>query len=397
MRALLLLTCLLFAFASPAHADRVMEVQNVRVDGSANRDAAVSEATKQAAAQVWSKLGRTTPLPELTPTQLQTIASYVDVTNEVAQANYYAGNFNIGIYVNSLLRIGSGQSAVAEQAPTAQASDAYDPTQPYAATTAAVSNEPPSWVLIITGRENGGTYTLWNAEDEWSKAWQRAPSTGISTAVATGDSADQLRLKPTMLQEYDPALTDTLRALANKYGAPAVALVILDSQRPEVGINEEVEVNVTYLEKDMPDVLTDKATMFITAGNTAVAYSAAVTEGQKLLSRLATGMGDAPAAATAPGGNYAYQPANQIGVSGNTGNTYSSAAAPATAGSKLWVRIPLSSPGDLTNYRRKIETIPGARFEIIALNRMYVEGNILYNGDQNALMQQLASAGLRQQ
>ena len=41
MRALLLLTCLLLTFASPALADRVMEVQNVRVDGSANRDAAV--------------------------------------------------------------------------------------------------------------------------------------------------------------------------------------------------------------------------------------------------------------------------------------------------------------------------------------------------------------------
>lgn len=393
MRALLLVILVLFGFSAPAHANRVMEVQNIRIDGSANRDAAVAEATRQAAQQVWTQLGRNTPLPTFTPTQLQTIATYVDVTNEVAQPNYYAGSFNIGIHVDSLQRIGSGQRAM----PTADNSAAGAYTQDQA-DGIPVQHTPPSWVLIITGRSIAGTVTLWSIEDEWSKAWQRAPSTGTSTAVATGDSADQVRLKPSMLQEYDPMLADALRALARKYGAPAVALVMLDSQRPEIGLNEEVEIELTYLEKDMPDVLTSKGTLFVTSTAIAGTYNAAVTEGQKLLAGLVNGTaGNAQAQAIQPGGNYSYQPANQVGIGSQFGNTYSNAAAPVDTGSKLWVRIPLSSPADLGNYRRKIEAIPGARFEVIALNRMYVEGNILYNGDQNTLMQQLATAGLRQQ
>jgi hypothetical protein len=64
--------------------------------------------------------------------------------------------------------------------------------------------------------------------------------------------------------------------------------------------------------------------------------------------------------------------------------------------SKVWVRIPLTLPSDLAKYRSQIESIPGASFEITALNRMYVEGNIHYTGSQDSLMQELARKGLAQ-
>lgn len=384
MRAVLLALAIVFAFVLPARADRVMEVQNIHIDGSPNRDAAVAEATKQAAAQVWSKLGHTTPLPDLSPTQLQGISSYVDVANEVAQPNYYAANFNIGIQVGALTRAASGQN-VAEAAPPV--SDAYNPAQPAPVTAA---NEPPSWVLIIPGRENAGTVSLWNLGDEWAKAWQRAPLVGISTAVTSGaDPADAATLSPEMVQNYNPALADKLHALARKYNAPAIALVLLSSQRPEIAPNEEVQVEITYLESDMPEALTAQSTLFVTAASLPQAYGMAVAEGQKLLGNLANGGPVTPVAAPAT----PYQPYAQPG---QFGNTYAAAPTAAMA-NKLWVRIPLATPMDLANYRRRIEAIPGARFEIIALNRMYVEGNILYTGDQNSLMQQLAAAGLRQQ
>lgn len=229
---------------------------------------------------------------------------------------------------------------------------------------------------------------MWNPADPWGQAWQRAAPVGVSTAVASGDQADQALLNGSMVQNYDPDLSDKLRSLAHKYGAPAVALVLLDSQRPEIAPNEEVQIEVTYLEKDMPEATTAQGSLFVTAANdTPAVFPQAVTVGQKLLNQMVSGVPTEPAAARQP--QLSPRPAGQFG------NTYT--AVPSAPANKLWVRIPLSGPMDLANYRRKIEAIPGARFEITALNRMYVEGNILYSGDQNTLMQQLASAGLRQQ
>lgn len=380
MRRLLLALFLVLSFSLPARADRVMEVQNLHVDGAAGRDAAVTDATRQAAQQVWSKLGHSTPLPDLSPSQLQGITSYVDVANEVAQPNYYAANFNIGIQVGALMRVAGGGSASS----AAPVDDAYRPAPQQQA---AASNEAPAWVLVLAGRENDGTVKMWDPADPWGQAWQRASSSNVATAVASGDPADQALLSGSMVQNYDPALSDKLRSLAHKYGAPAIALILLSSQRPEIAPNEEVQIEVTYLEKDMPEALTAQGSMFITAANTATAFPSAVVEGQKLLNQLVNGLPAEPvAAAQQP---LTPQPAGQFG------NTY--AEAPAATSNKLWVRIPLAGPMDLANYRRKIEAIPGTRFQITALNRMYVEGNIFYNGDQNALMQQLATAGLRQQ
>ena len=378
MRVLLLAVFLFASLTLPVRAERVMEVQNIHIDGAAGRDAAVAQATQQAAQQVWAQMGRTAPLPELSPAQLQSIASYIDVANEVAQPNFYAGNFNIGIQVGALMQAATGS------APTiaAPANDAYLPTTSQAA---------PAWVLLIAAREQGGTLTLWNAEDDWTKAWQRAVTTDIATAIATGDPTDQATLNAALFQENDPALTDRLQTIARKYGAPAVALVVLQSARPQPSINEEISLEVFYTEKDMTDTVTAQSSLFITAPTPYGAYTAAVTEGQKLLHGLATGDAGTP---TAPTTNHEAQPES---LSSHFGNTYSSATPATPSTEKMWVRIPLATPADLGNYRRKIEAIPGARFEITALNRMYVEGNILYNGDRNILMQHLAAAGLHQQ
>jgi hypothetical protein len=111
---LLLLFLVLFLFCPlAAQAERVLEVQGIQVekrDGS-GRDGAVIDATRQAAAQAWTRLGHSTPLPDLSPSQLQSLTSYLDIATESAQSSYYSGTFNIGIRVSALSRLGGDSTA----------------------------------------------------------------------------------------------------------------------------------------------------------------------------------------------------------------------------------------------------------------------------------------------
>lgn len=375
MRRLLLLA-LLLVFPLAAHAEKVMEVQNIRITESPSREAAVAQATQQAAAQVWQQLGRTEPLPDLPPARLQEIASYVDITGESVQANYYAATFNIGIRVGTLL----GQT---------------EPAPIDSATTALPVSDMPNWVLVVPAREVGTTITLWQADDAWAQGWQRAAGGQLATAVASGDNDDQKLLTAGQIQSFDPAVPDALRALARKYNAPAVALVVLSSSRPQVMPNEDIQVEISYIDGTGPDSLLSQTSATLATGNSASPFAAPLAQAQRLLASLASGQSEAPlpaVSANLPGAvpDPAMAPAS-------FGNTFSGGAAPTGAEQKLWVRIPLTTPMDLGNYRKKIESIPGARFQITALNRMYVEGNILYSGDQAGLMRELSARGLAQQ
>ena len=381
MRVLLSAFLLCFLALSPALASRVVEVQNIHVEqsGAGGRDAAVAEATRQAANQVWSQISPNTPVPALTPAELQAMASYVDVTNETVQPNYYAGNFNIGIIVGALKH---GSASAETPQTTAPAQNAEAPA--------------PSWVLIIPVREVGGVSSLWNINDEWARAWQRATASGFATASAGGDARDQIILPANQVSAGSNDMTTPLREFIDKYDAPAAAIVTLSSASAYLVPGANVTLDVVYLEKDQTEAMARSSTIYLNAPQQADLIPTAVKETQKLMASLIHGdVATAPSSPTPTPVQPVAAPA--IGSIGQFSHTYSQAPAAPTNAQKLWVRIPLSTPMDLANYRRKIEDIPGAKFEITSLNRMYVEGNIVYSGPQAELMKQLAAHGLSQQ
>lgn len=391
MRALLLLLTFIFALPLSAHAERVMEVQGITIekrDGS-GRDGAVIEATRQAAAQVWEKLGHAPPAPDMTPAQLQSLTSYLDIASESVQSNYYAGTFNIGIRVSALARLGGATD-------NTDIGSSYSQQNQSSSVAPPATDGMPQWVLVIPARETAGVLQLWTPTDPWTQAWNHAAtSSGLSTAPAGGDETDQKTLTVAAVEGQSSELALLLNQLAQKYRAPAVALIILTSSYEPMRPNQELSISVNYMERDQSDLQTADSTLFVSPALMPSIFPAAVQEARRLLHNLASGTPTAPQ----PGAAASVTPVGTPGLTGNYATTYANTAAPATptSGSKLWVRIPLATPADLATYRQKINSIPGARFEVTALNRMYVEGNILYSGSQQQLLQELSTHGLRQQ
>ncbi len=373
-----------------------MEVQGIRVEqtGEGGREAAVAKATGQAAAQVLEKLGHAGQLPTgLSPAQLDSISTYVDVASESVQPNYYAGTFNIGIRVRPLLRL----AGVAGE-------DAVDATPPVPMSTGSTSSaspaEGPRWVLVVPARETTGSgVLLWNPSDPWEAAWQRLGNGGgITLAAVSGDAGDQATLPSALVQQVDAvALREPLAALARKYNAPAVALIRLHGERATIQVDDTLQLDVAYLEKGSPDVLTAQGALTVRAAMAADPVGSAVQEARRLLTQLATGAAaDAGPPPVSSGPALGTPLAGTPGLSAASRTVYPAPAPAAGAENALWVRIPLAQPADLVTYRRRIDSIPGARFEITALNRLYVEGNIRYTGDRAALMRELAARGLGQ-
>jgi Uncharacterized protein conserved in bacteria (DUF2066). len=87
----------------------------------------------------------------------------------------------------------------------------------------------PSWILVIpASRSEDGTIRLWDKQDEWLKSWivpKKTPD-GIRTVAITGDSEDQKLIHG---EQLDNMRVDSLRVLARKYSAEAVAVVVRDS------------------------------------------------------------------------------------------------------------------------------------------------------------------------
>jgi hypothetical protein len=379
MRTLLLFLLLLLPVA--AHAERVVEVQNIKVEQAKDRDEAVLKATRAAAAQVWGQLNPSVPTPEFTPAQLDAMTSYVDIADEVVRPNFYAATFSLGIRSSAVSR------------------DAYEPDEQdtSAPISSAEGTKPPAWVLIVPARESMGVSKIWDATDPWAQAWVRAPAGRVPTATAQSDPQDAQLLPAARVQGDELALAESLAALAQKYSAPAVALVLLQSPRDALALGDELTVQVLYLRDDGSEQASSQSAIFISASNATTALSDAVTEAIRQLGDLALPSAEVPAATTpAPDFPVAGQPglSANYGAQSGTGLGLGLSAAPTN---KVSVRIPLSSPADLANYRKKIDTIPGAHFEITTLNRSFVEGNIVYAGDQAVLMQKLTESGLRQQ
>ncbi len=372
MRYLLFMILLI---AAPAVAGQVVEVQNLKITGAPDRDTAVIMATKEAAAQVWSQLNPGQPLPPLSAGQLAELTTYVDVTNETVQPNFYAATFNLGIRTSVL-------TGVPEP----------EPDQPSAAADATT----PSWVLVIPAREQAGRIQIWKSSDAWESAWMRAPSDRVTTAVAQASESDSKLLTADLVETNDPVLADRVRQLARKYTAPAVALVILRSEETELKAGQEVNVAVLYFDINSHAQTTQDSPVFIPPSAAQTPYQPVLAEAQRLLADMVQGPQMEADSLSADSVN-SFTPSGQPGLSAS----YQAPAGPEPASltapeSSLAVRIPLSGPADLHNYRSKINSIPGARFEISSLNRTVVEGNIVYSGSKESLLRELAQRGLPQ-
>lgn len=399
-----LLIALVLALPLPALAAE--EVKDLRIEtrGAAGADArelAVAEATRQAAESVWKSSGQTAPLPALSPTQLQMITAYVDVTNETVQPNYYAGTFNVGINKGTLMRVAGGTAvATATDIPYSVAGEAspgpvrgVQMQSTTASSASAVAK--PDWVLIVPAHETSTNTLLWNSADPWTGAWMKAPPTpGLFMAPAGGDTRDRGLVTSEILRSESSLTPDeALQKLARKYNAPAVMLVTMRSKSETIQVGEEVGVLVEYYSADIGVQQSAEGSLFVTDGNQATIVDEAVKEAQRLVMQLVNN-GAGTASVAQPVSTPVYTPPTTIGQPLTTATT---TAPPVMGGSwqKLWVRMPVKSPADIATYRKQVESIPNTRLEIVSLTRDYMEANIVYNGSQKDLLDALAYRGLK--
>ena len=86
----------------------------------------------------------------------------------------------------------------------------------------------PAWVLVVPAmRLDDGSIKVWSRADDWPQEWvvPKATSSGLRTVAISGDSEDQKLILP---QELDNMRMDSLRRMAGKYGAEAVAVAVVD-------------------------------------------------------------------------------------------------------------------------------------------------------------------------
>lgn len=87
----------------------------------------------------------------------------------------------------------------------------------------------PDWVLAIPARRGAdGRLTIWDRRDPWTSAW-RVPTTvdGLRIVTLFGDTQDRRSITP---EAIDGMLVDQMRPVMDKYGAPALALIVDDGQ-----------------------------------------------------------------------------------------------------------------------------------------------------------------------
>ncbi len=387
IRFLSLLLAVFLALAAPAFAERVVEVRNVHVEqaGQNGRDGAIAEATKQAALGVWRQLGKTGDLPPLTPAQIQSLASYVDIANEQVQPGYYAATFTVGIRAQVLSRL-TGVEVPAESAEAASTvGSALPQSTAYTATA-----DPRDWVLVIPVRlVLGQAPQLWDDAGDWHKVWFSAAAGGRSLVVSTGDAEDRALLTPDVMQKSGDDLARVLLVLGKKYKAPSVALIRLETDGPQIGPASTLGVDVSLVAHEQEDLREKQTRVYVAADLVPSAFVLARQQALVLLSDLSGD--DASMAATAEASGFVPRATSVAPVS-----TLPPPPVPAVDNTTLPVRLPLKSPADLASYRSKIASITGAQFELRALGRHYAEGLITYRGPRDVLMRELAAKGLGQ-
>ena len=422
--------CCFLGFINKSEAASVIEVRGVRVErsGEGGREAAVAEATRKAAEQVLLKWGNTATLPpNLTQAELEHLTTYIDVASESVQPNFYGATFNIGIRVESLRRIVNlPPLSVGQSTGGGNNSNADPASSALPSLSSPISPPSPAWVLVVPVSEVGSQVEIWTPDKPWMKAWQRTTGKdGLAFAKAGGDAQDQILLPKEDIQQGGVSI-DALQTLAQKYKAPAVAVITLRTPADPPRTGDEIQITVSYFSQerplqDRPSIETLQGTLFVGETLAADPVDAAVQEGQRLLlllarngraenqeSYLSQGRGEVPPLRgnTVPSstvyGNAAFLP-SQTESSPSVGHSTTEAAdigtpPPSSAvhgeQQSLWVRIPVKSPADFAKQRKVIDSIPGVRFEVGTLSRGFVEGTIFYSGDQAILLQELAKRGL---
>lgn len=86
----------------------------------------------------------------------------------------------------------------------------------------------PDWILVLPAkREPSGTIKLWDKDDPWNREWvvPKATPTGIRTVAIAGDAEDRRVVADWHVDTMD---VTALSMLAEKYSAPAIAVVVQD-------------------------------------------------------------------------------------------------------------------------------------------------------------------------
>lgn len=91
----------------------------------------------------------------------------------------------------------------------------------------------PGWILVLPVEGGRDGRSVWGRATTWTRAWL-APvrQSGMRIVSTAGDADDRDRLTERALADpSDPRIREGALAIARKYGAPAVALVRLDTAR----------------------------------------------------------------------------------------------------------------------------------------------------------------------
>ena len=107
------------------------------------------------------------------------------------------------------------------------------PAAPWPSAAQGRSLPRPDWVLAIPARRQGdGSLVIWDRNDDWTKVW-RVPKAvdGLRIVTLLGDSEDRKSITPSAIDEM---LVDQMRPVMDKYGAPALALIVTDGQSTAV-------------------------------------------------------------------------------------------------------------------------------------------------------------------
>ncbi|MBY3151016.1 hypothetical protein HFO56_01040 [Rhizobium laguerreae] len=84
------------------------------------------------------------------------------------------------------------------------------------------------WIMILPAtRKTDGTVSVWNRAEAWNRQWivPKATPNGTRTVAVNGDSEDMRIVSP---EQIDNMSVAALSKLAGKYGASAIAVVVLE-------------------------------------------------------------------------------------------------------------------------------------------------------------------------
>jgi hypothetical protein len=85
-----------------------------------------------------------------------------------------------------------------------------------------------NWIMILPAtRRTDGTVSVWNRADPWNRQWivPKATPNGTRTVAVNGDSEDMRIVSP---EQIDNMSVAALSKLAGKYGASAIAVVVME-------------------------------------------------------------------------------------------------------------------------------------------------------------------------